>query len=56
MHSSRVEVNLADGNYTLVQESEEAVCTEKANSPTATQDLQEPEPTVDKLGKHWSMT
>ena len=56
MHSSRVEVNLTDGNYTLIQESEEAVCTEEANAPTANQDSLEPEPPVDQLGKPRSMS
>ena len=56
VHSSRVEVTLADGDYTLVQEPEEAVYAKEAYAPTATPDLKEPEPRVDQLGKHRSMT
>ena len=56
MHSSRVEVNLADGSYTFVPESEEAAHEGEVNALAADQVPQEPEFHVDQEGKPQSMS
>ena len=56
MHAYRVDLNLADGIYTIIAEPEEAAPEEEVIAPVADSDPQDSQPPLDQLGKPRSMS